>query len=323
MEVKRMFSKKMMLLILGILLTLTMFSNASQYPNKPITMIIPYSPGGGTDLNGRVLATEAEKHIDQPIVVKNRPGATGTIASTEAAKAKPDGYTILFTPTDPMCTVVHMVDVEYSIEDFRGVMGASFDPSVIAVHTESPYETIEDVIALKDSDKVVNRGHSGIGGIHHIMFEMFFPAAGITNYRDVPFEGGMNAITALRGGHVDIVGGTAGAMVPSIEAGELRLLAVAAAERSPFYPDVPTLKEKGFDDIDVAANFFLLAPKDTPDEVIEVLEEIFIKAAKSEAFTKFAENNNQQIYIRDAEAIYEKVKSDYQKFGEVISSFDK
>jgi tripartite-type tricarboxylate transporter receptor subunit TctC len=311
-----MSNKKLALFTLVILMAFSGLSYASDYPNKPITAIVPWGAGGGTDLNARVIAKEAEKYIDQPIVVVNREGATGTIGVTEASRAKPDGYTILFGSVDPMCSMPHLMDVEYSIDDFRGIVGYSFDPSSIAVRTDSPWETLEDLIAEKDTGKVINRGHSGFGGIHHMMFEMFFPAAGL-KFRDVTFDSGAASLAALRGGHIDVNGNTLGVMVPSIEAGEVRVLAVAAPERLDYFPDIPTFKEKGFD-IDVAATFFLVAPKDTPDEVVAFLEEIFTKAAKSEAFKEFAENRRLQVYIRDSEEIYQKVKNDYEKFGEII-----
>lgn len=315
-----MFSKKLILLTITILIACSMLSYASDYPNKPITAIVPWGAGGGTDLNARVIAAEAEKYIDQPIVVVNREGATGTIGVTEAAKAKPDGYTILFGSVDPMCSMPHLMDVEYSIDDFRGIVGYSFDPSSIAVRTDSPWETLEDLIAEKDTGRVINRGHSGIGGIHHMMFEMFFPAAGLTNFRDVTFDSGAASLTALRGGHIEVNGNTLGVMIPSIEAGEVRVLAVAAPERLDFFPDVPTFKEKGFD-IEIAATFFLVAPKDTPDEAVELLEEIFTKAAQSDAFKEFAAKRKLQIYIRNSEEIFQKVKDDYENFGEIMSRF--
>jgi tripartite-type tricarboxylate transporter receptor subunit TctC len=313
---KKMTHKKVVVVTLVILTTLSVLSYASDYPNKPITAIVPWGAGGGTDLNARVIAKEAEKYIDQPIVVVNREGATGTIGVTEASRAKPDGYTILFGSVDPMCSMPHLIDVEYSIDDFRGIVGYSFDPSSIAVRTDSPWQTLEDLLAEKDSGKILNRGHSGFGGIHHMMFEMFFPTAGL-RFRDVTFDSGAASLTALRGGHIDVNGNTLGVMVPSIESGEVRVLAVAAPERLDSFPDVPTFKEKGFD-IDVAATFFLVAPKDTPDEIVDFLEEIFTKAAQSEAFKAFAEKRKLQVYIRDSEKIYEKVKGDYEKFGEII-----
>lgn len=312
-----MSSNKLILITVVILMSFTMLSYASDYPDKPITAIVPWGAGGGTDLNARAIAREAEKFIDVPIIVENREGATGTIGVTEASKAKPDGYTILFGSIDPMCSMPHLMDVEYSIDDFRGIMGFAYDPSSIIVRADSPWETLEDLIA---EEEVINRGHSGIGGIHHVMFEMFFPAAGIENFRDVTFDGGAASLTALRGGHIDVNGNTLGVAIPSIEAGEVRVLATAAPERVDLFPDIPTFKEKGFD-IEVEATFFLVAPKGTPDEAIELLEEIFTKAAQSEGYQEFAKNRKQQVYIRDSEEIYEKVKGDYEKFGEIIEKF--
>jgi len=316
-----MFSKKSILLVIVALIVFSNFvflgSCAENYPNKPITMILPYGPGGGTDLTGRILAREAEKYIEQPIVVINRDGASGTIGASEAANAKPDGYTIFFAPSDPLCTKPHQIDVPYSLDDFRGIMGACYAPSCIAVRTDSPWESLEDLIAEKDTDMIINRGHSGVGGIHHTLLEIFFNETGI-QYRDIPYKGGADAITALRGGHIDLIGGTPGAMVPSIESGEIRILALSAPERMDLFPNTPTFKDKGFD-IVATVEWFLLAPKDTPDEIIDVLESVFIKAANSDEFKKFNDGRKQQVYIRTGDEIMKKLKNDFLTFGEIIN----
>ncbi len=288
----------------------------AEFPDQPITMIVPYGAGGGTDLTGRVLAREAEEYLDQPIAVINRAGASGTIGATEAANAKPDGYTLFFAPSDPMVTKPHQIDVPYSLDDFRGIVGVSYAPSSIAVNTDSPWETLEDLLAEKDTGRVIDRGHSGAGGIHHTLLEIFFQETGL-QFRDVPFSGGADAITALRGGHVDLIGGTPGAMVPSIEAGEIRILALSAPERIDLFPDTPTFKDMGYD-IVATVEWFLLAPKDTPDEIVELLEDVFTKAANSDEFQEFSDSRKQQKYVRTGDEIMDKLNGDFAFFGEII-----
>jgi len=317
----KMFNKKSILLTIVILVVLSCFmfllSYAAEYPIKPITVIVPYGPGGGTDLTARVLAKEAEKYIDQAFVVINRDGASGTIGATEAALAKPDGYTIFFAPTDPLCTKPHQMEkLQYTLDDFRGVMGACYEPSSLAVSVDSPWKTLEDLVAEKDTGRVINRAHSGIGGVHHTLLTIFFDEVGL-KYRDIPFEGGSDALTALRGGHIDVLGGTPGAMISSIEAGEVRLLALSAPERLDLFPDTPTFKEKGYN-IVATVEFFMLAPKETPDEIVDFLEELFIKAANSDKFKEFTTNLRQQLYIRTGEEIMQKLQKDYQMFGKII-----
>ncbi len=292
-------------------------SAQTSFPDRPISIIVPYNPGGGTDTTGRFLANVAEKYISQPVTVINRAGASGTVGTAEAAAANPDGYTLYFSASDALVTTPHSLQVPYSVDDFRGVVGVSFAPSSIAVRTDSPWETLEDLLAEKDSGRVINRGHSGAGGLHHTLLKSLFLKTGI-KFRDVPFQGGGKTIAALRGGHVDLIGGTPGAMVASVEAGEVRILALSSPERLDAFPGVPTFKEKGLD-IVATVEWYLLAPKDTPDEVVAVLEEAFIKAASSDEFKAFTVTRKQESLVRNGVDIMTKLRSDSKIFGEIIN----
>ena len=298
-------------------ITLTGVTSAqASFPDKPISIIVPYNPGGGTDTTGRFLANEAEKYLSQPVTVVNRAGASGTVGTAEAAGAKPDGYTLYFSASDALVTTPHSLKVPYSVDNFRGIVGVSFAPSSIAVRTDSPWKTIEDLLAEKDSDKIINRGHSGAGGLHHTLLKSLFSQTGI-KFRDIPFQGGGKTIAALRGGHVELIGGTPGAMVASIEAGEVRVLALSSPERLDTFPDIPTLKEKGLD-IVATVEWYLLAPKDTPDDIVAILEEAFMKAASSDEFKAFTVTRKQVSLVRSGADIMTKLKSDSEIFGKII-----
>lgn len=288
----------------------------TDFPTKPITVIVPYGAGGGTDTTGRFLAKEAEKHLSQPIAVINRSGASGTVGTAEAAAAKADGYTLYFGASDALVTTPHSLKVPYTVEHFRGIVGVSYAPSSIAVRTDSPWETIDDLLAEAGTDTVVDRGHSGVGGVHHTLLKSLFLETGI-KFRDVPFQGGSKAIAALRGGHVDLIGGTPGAMAASVEAGEMRVLALSSEERLDAFPGVPTFKEKGLD-IVATVEWYLLAPSDTPDEVVEVLEEAFLKAASSDEFKAFTVTRKQESLVRNSEEIMQKLNGDWDFFGSII-----
>ncbi len=295
----------------------SMASSQANFPNKPITVIVPYGAGGGTDTTGRFLAKEAEKHLSQPIAVINRSGASGTVGTAEAAAAAPDGYTLYFGASDALITTPHSLKVPYSVNDFRGIVGVSYAPSSIAVRTDSPWETLEDLLAEKDTDTVIDRGHSGVGGVHHTLLKTLFLETGI-KFRDIPFQGGSKAIAALRGGHVDLIGGTPGAMLASVDAGETRILALSSPEPLDAFPGVPTFKEKGLD-IVATVEWYLLAPNDTPDEVVAILEEAFLKAASSDEFKAFTVTRKQESLVRNGEEIMAKLRSDSEFFGEIIN----
>lgn len=287
------------------------------YPTKPVKVIVPYGAGGGTDLTSRVLMKEVGNILGESFNVENVPGASGTIGAAVAASAVPDGYTVFFTPSDPIVAQPNIVDVPYNLDDFKAVAGFSAETSALAVRADSPWETLEDLLEEENSNNVIDRGHSGVGGISHICLESFFGQTDI-QVRDVPFDGGALAIAALLGGHIDVVGGTAGAMMPYIESDEIRILAIAADERSEMYPDVPTFKEKGFD-ISVCVDWFMLVPKDTPDEIVEVLEKNTMEAANSDPFKEFVKERKQQLIIRNGEEIMEKVKSDFEIFNKMLN----
>lgn len=288
----------------------------SDFPNKPITVIVPYGAGGGTDTTGRFLANEAEKHFSQPIAVVNRSGASGTVGTAEAAAAKPDGYTLYFGASDALVTAPHSLQVPYSVDSFRGIVGVSFAPSSIAVRTDSPWETLDDLLAEAGTDTVIDRGHSGVGGVHHTLLKALFVETGI-KFRDIPFQGGSKTIAALRGGHVDLIGGTPGAMAAAVEAGEVRVLAISSPTSLDAFPGVPSFNEKGLD-IVATVEWYLLAPKDTPDDVIAVLEEGFLKAASSDEFRAFTVTRKQESLVRNGAEIMTKLKGDSEFFGKII-----
>lgn len=291
-------------------------SDGAAYPTKPVKVIVPYGAGGGTDLTSRILVKEMETILGESFTVENISGASGTVGTVVASNAVADGYTLLFAPSDPIVAQPHKLNVPYDLDSFITVAGFSAEPSVIAVRTDSPWETLEDLIADGKKGTVISRGHSGVGGISHICMEMFFNEAGI-KVKDVPFNGGALAIAALLGGHIDVVGGTAGAMVPYIESGEMRVLAVAADERTDNLPDAPTYQEKGFD-ITVGVDWFLFAPKGTPAETVAILEKASMEAANSDAFKAFVKKRGQQLLIRDGKTMLLKIEKDYKLFGEML-----
>src|SRR5688572_19290530 len=183
---------------------------AQDYPNKPITMIVPFTPGGVADIVGRPLAASMEKTLKQPVVVVNRTGAGGAVGMTAAAKAAPDGYTILTTLSSvsifPVSDPINGKPAPYELADFAPIALLTADPTVLVVRAESPYKTIQDFIAAaKASPGKINYSSSGVYGTLHVAMEMFANAAGIRLFH-VPYQGGGPALTALLGGQVEEIG---------------------------------------------------------------------------------------------------------------------
>ncbi len=286
------------------------------YPKKPITFVVPWAAGGGTDIMSRALADIISKDIGEPIIITNRDGANGTIATSEVAKEKGDGYTIVAQASGVMTAQPTLRDVSYSIDDFKAIVGITYEPIILAVNADSPWNTLEDLLKEKDSGKVLKYGHSGSGSFPHLAQAEFFKQAGI-EASDVPFKGGNPAMTALLGGHVDAVAGHPFDLVPQAEAGKIRLLGIFSPERFEDLPDLPTMKEQGFD-IDMSVWKMVLVPAETPDEIVAFLEEKFINAIQSEEFQKFLNSNNLAQQLLTGEEVMAKIKSEFEINKQII-----
>jgi len=246
-------------------------AQAQEYPAKPVTMIVPFPPGGVADIVGRPLAAAMEKSLGQPVVVVNRTGAGGAIGMTAAAKAAPDGYTILMTLSSisifPVSDPMQGKAAPYQISDFMPIALVTADPTVLVVGASSPYRTIGDfVAAAKANPGKINYSSSGIFGTLHVAMEMFAGAAGIELFH-VPYQGGGPAVTALLGGQVQALASGPAAAVGQIKGGKMRALAGWGAKRLDLMPDLPTFKELGYQDVEFYIWSAVVAPAAIPANV--------------------------------------------------------
>jgi tripartite-type tricarboxylate transporter receptor subunit TctC len=244
---------------------------AQDYPTKPITMIVPFPPGGVAELVGRPLAASMEKTLGQPVIIVNRTGAGGAVGTTVAAKAAPDGYTILMTLSSisifPVSDPLQGRPAPYQISDFMPIALVTADPTVLVVRADSPYKTVTDfVAAAKANPGKINYSSSGIFGTLHVAMEMFAGAAGIELFH-VPYQGGGPAVTALLGGQVQALASGPAAAVGQIQAGKMRALAGWGAKRLELMPDLPTFKELGYKDVEFYIWAGVVAPAAIPPNV--------------------------------------------------------
>jgi tripartite-type tricarboxylate transporter receptor subunit TctC len=255
-------------IIAAITALLAFGAQAQAYPTRPITMIVPFPPGGVADIVGRPLAATMEKTLGQPIVVVNRPGAGGAVGMTAAAKADPDGYTILmalssisiFPVSDPMQGKA----APYQISDFVPIALVTADPTVLMVSAASPYKTVADfVAAAKANPGKINYSSSGIFGTLHVAMEMFAGAAGIQLFH-VPYQGGGPAVRALLSGEVQALASGPASAIGQIQAGKMRALAGWGAKRLELMPELPTFLELGYKDVEFYIWSGLVAPAATP-----------------------------------------------------------
>lgn len=290
----------------GLLLVGTaLVSQAQGFPNKPITLIVPYGAGGPTDVQVRALAAAASKELGQQIVINNVPGVSGTLGPSKMARSSPpDGYTLSIV-VGSMFRLPHMQKVDFDpVQDFTYVIALSGYNFGFVVSSDQPWKTLADLVAdAKKRPGAISAGASGRGTIGHIMLERFSRDSG-AKFNFVPFKGGSELNQAILGRHLDVW--LDGGFGPGIEQGKLRALAIASDTRSARWPNIPTLKELGYNLV-ITSPFGIAGPKGMDKKLVQVLHDAFRKSMTDPAFLQALELNNQPvIYMNSA---------DYTKFA--------
>ena len=258
-------------LVAGLLAVTAAFAQ-QDYPNRPIKVVVPFSPGGAVDGPMRAIAQELGKRLNQQVIIDNKPGAGATIGSEMVAKAAPDGYTLLLaSQTNAISATLYSKLSFNPIDDFVAISLLGREPGVLVVHPSLPVKSVAELIAYaKQRPGQLNYASSGNGSGQHLFMAMFASMAGI-QLTHVPYRGSGQATTDLLGGTVPMsMPGTAG-MVAHIKAGKLRPLATTGVTRSPQLPDVPTLAESGLAGYSAYVWMGLLAPRGTPPVIVERL----------------------------------------------------
>jgi tripartite-type tricarboxylate transporter receptor subunit TctC len=270
-------------LILTLVATFLVFGGqafAQDYPNKPITLQVPYPAGGSTDVGARIAAAIAEKMIGQPIVVVNKAGAGGQVGWTELARQKPDGYYLGYINLPHLLTAI--LDPErkatFKAEDIVPMVSQALDPTTVSVRPDSPWKTLKDLTEeCKKKPGQVSAGIVGYLQDDEIGYLQLAEAAGI-KMRLVYFDGAAPAITALLGKHVDVLFCTVGDNFTQWKAGRIRMLTIMNKERSKFYPDLPTTAEGGYPDTLSASTRGLAGPKGIPEPIMKKIQDVFKNA---------------------------------------------
>ncbi len=250
------------------------FAQGAAYPNKTITIVVSYPPGGDTDALARLYAEKLQARFGQSVIVENKPGASGTIGNAFVAKAPADGYTLLFTPnTISIATLVlksgtgAVYDV---VNDFTPIIQAGSQSLFLVVNSATGVANVKDLVAAARTGKLRSYASPGSGSPMHILGESFNKAADV-KIAQVPYRGSGPAIVDLVGGHVPFMYTTLGPVAQHIASGKLVAIAVADPQRSPLMPNVPTLAESGYPDVNVGAWQGLMGPKGMPADVVATL----------------------------------------------------
>jgi tripartite-type tricarboxylate transporter receptor subunit TctC len=260
--------------------------SADIYPDRPITMVVPWGVGGMTDLITRAISMAAEKEFGKPIIIDNKAGAAGVIGLNYVLKSKPDGYTLVLTTSSAYLLIPHMRTVPYNpITDITDIVPIVQFDFGLAVRSDSPWKNYEDVIKYaKEHPEKFTYATAGVGNTQHIFLERIAKKEGI-KWTHIPFKSGAEAVTACLGGHSDAVSQGSLELLPHVDSGKLRFLVSLNNFRWKSVPNVPTIVEKGYDSY--AWSFMtVLGPKGLPEPIRQKIEDTFNKAKKSPSFVK-------------------------------------
>jgi tripartite-type tricarboxylate transporter receptor subunit TctC len=301
--------KKLSLLIcalFGLINIFYSFSALSQeFPQKPIRLIVPFAPGGNADINARIYGTELQKVLGQPVIIESKAGAGGLIGNEFASKADPDGYTLFFTSNGPLiyAPVINKKPQLDWKKNFLPVSSVSFTPMALQVDAKLPITNVKDLIAaIKANPNGFTLGTSGSGGINHLESEMLQKQFGV-NWLTVHYRGTGPAITDLLGGQIQLTVDQVSVVQKYVKDGSTRAIAVMAAKRTPWLPNVPTLREQGFIGVDDIQTFTgVFAPMGTPTKTINILSEASQKVLSNpEVIKKFYDAGVQATWMSPKE----------------------
>ena len=310
--IRQLFTKTLAVLaVSGMALAVSPGDIRAEYPEKPITMVIPLGAGGSHDVNARVITSIIPTYLNQPMIVRLTPGAGGQKGTQEVANSPADGYTLLFTHNYIDMLQQHVESLPYKPkEDFVSVARINYAPIAVIVRSDSPYKTFDDLVAAsKEKPGGIQMAHSGNWGA------LFVPAAQMMKALDiswnlVPFQGGGPALQALLGGDADVTMGFPSSIASHLDAGTVRVLATAGAER--IYDDVPTFAEVGVGGDVGFMHRVVLAPSDTPEEVVTKLGAAFKALEEDKTFKNMMRRLGENVEIIDS-ATYESMRDEQEK----------
>ena len=287
------------------------------YPSRPVTFIVPFPPGGSTDLGFRLLTKETEKHLGQPIVVVNKPGGGGTIGVSAVASAKPDGYTIGQSPSGGFLAIMpHIEKIPYHpIKDLRYIMQFAELNFGVMVKADSPLKSFKDLIAYaRQNPKKVTYGTNAPNSISNLIMEQIAKKEGVQMVH-IPFKGSAEYQTALLGGHVMFIVGEFN--YSYLEGGQTRVLLFLGEKHSEEYPQVPVVKDLGYD-IPCPVYNGVAGPKGLPDEIARKIEEAFTKGMREQAFVKGMKDLHVTILHRNSKEVTDWAAYNYELFGKIL-----
>lgn len=308
---------------IALLLWVPLLAWSQAYPTKPIKLYVGFAPGGGTDITARIIAPKLGEILGQTVVVENRAGAGGNIATDTLAKSTPDGYTIMLTSVGPLTVSPHMSKLPY--DPFKDVvplsLGVNFS-NVLVVNPSVKASTVAEFVALaKDPKANITYGSSGIGSSGHLAGELFKMMAKV-DIQHIAYRGGGPAMTDLIGGNVPAMFATSPTVLGQLHAGKIRALAVTGPKRSASLPNVPTIAESGFPGYEATNWYAFIAPANTPREIVAKLNAAIVKTLNDPAVHAKLKEQGMEAQPSTPDEMTAFMKKEYETWGRVVKQAD-
>lgn len=315
-------SERRRFLLATTLAGLTPLARAASYdfPLKPIRIVVPFPPGGGVDQIARLLAPQLSGSLGQPVTIDNQSGAGGAFGAGVVRRATPDGYTLLFgTASTHGSNYVVQKQLPYDpVTNFEPVCLLMEAPYVLVTNKSVPYQTVAQLNAFANANPgKINFGSYGIGSSNHLAAEKYKALSG-ANLTHIPYRGAPQSMTALLAGEIDITFDTLPNLVPYLKAQSVRPLGVGAQQRSPIFPDIPTLIEAGVQGYVSGTWFGVWAPKSTPPEVVRKLSETFVQSLRKPEFAKTFEDAGNRVLATGPDALQSRVISEIKELERLV-----
>ena len=296
-------------------------ADVQNYPDRPVRIIVPWPPGGGTDIFARAISEKLQQSLGQPFPVENRPGVAGNLGAAIAARSAPDGYTIMIATITLATSPALYKSLDYNaIKDFAGITLIAGVPHMLVVNPALPVKNVKELIALaKQKPGKLTYASAGVGSPFQIAAELFKQSAGV-DILHVPYKGGGPAVADVIGDHVDMTFANLLAVLPQARAGQVRALAVTSAKRSNAAADIPTIAESGLPGYEFTSWFGALAPAGTPPTIIKKLNVAIVGALKSPEVSTQLSEQGADLIASSSEYFDAFLKSETQKWQKVIKA---
>jgi tripartite-type tricarboxylate transporter receptor subunit TctC len=294
---------------------------AQGYPSQPVKLVVPFAPGGATDILARTVGQRLSERLGQPVVIENKPGAGTTIGNAQVAQAAPDGYTLLFAPTPFVISQVMYPKLPYDADKaFTPVTLLAVSPFILVAHPSLNATNVAELVALaKSSTRTLTFASAGNGTVPHLAGELFKLRTGI-DLTHIPYKGGGPAITDLVGGQTQLMFATPIEVMPQVQAGRLKVLATTAPKRLAAQPDVPTIQEAGYPGFEVFAGFGVLAPAGTPKPIVDRLAGELAKVVELPDVSEKLAGQSAQVLLKPAEEFAAFIAAEKSKWEAVVKA---